>query len=327
MSTVASLVIVFFILFVVTSDDVALADDVTDYTMMPIDSGVVQNISDIRIDTSCTGIVGSAPNTLFTIFPSDGNGVTVQTSPANLFTAKTEGAVDYLVFKWNKEVASTASSGGVRIGIPSDQLNRVWVYEGNTVQILDGFTSINELLVLDTDSTIRASITSSVATRFELKNEGGQMYIETNVPVTAGWVYKGGSTWVETPSFNRIVISDDGSQLYIKGDVDVTDSEKGDLSIGAQLTITGTITGTINSYDDTIVNAPSCDNVIINADGRCTAGSQNVDFDIDALLPNNQTLSGYRCGKGSSSSSSSILMQGYSIAIAFTFAVAIKMLI
>jgi len=332
MNRFTSLVVVVFILFtLITSDDVALADDVTEINWTPIDSGIVQNIqniSDIRIDPASCTVIGenkNVPNTLFTIFPSDDGSVTVETSPANLFTAKTEGDVNYLVFDWMRDVASTATSGGVRIGIPPDQLKRLWVYEGNTVQVLDGFTSINELLTLGTNSTIHALMTSSISTRFELKNEGGQMYIGTNVNVSAGWVYKGGSTWVKTPSFNRILISDEGSKLYIKGDVDFTDSEKGDLAIGAQLKVTGAITGTINSYDATFINAPSCDNVIINADGGCNEGPQDVDFDVGNLSQNSQILSGYRCGEVSSSFS--LFVYGYYIVITIVIAAATSILI
>jgi len=62
-----------------------------------------------------------------------------------------------LEFEWNRNVYSTATSGGVRIE-PLDQLLLVQVQGGNNVYILDGFTNINELRV-DTNSLLYTSIT------------------------------------------------------------------------------------------------------------------------------------------------------------------------
>merc|ERR1712194_376621 len=51
--------------------------------------------------------------------------------------------------------------------------------------------------------------------------------------------------------------------------------------MGAQLTVTGTITGTIFTSENSTVNAPSCDNVVSDGDNStCNAGPQTVDVDL-----------------------------------------------
>jgi len=305
--------------------------------MTPIidDSDINQNLKyihiDIDINLSCDGKM-TVPDTIFTIFPSNNEGndgvITVETSPPNLVTVKVEeyknnGYNDgNLYFQWNKDVSSTATIGGVRIGVPPDQLKSVWVKgRHNNAQILDGFTTITYLS--NDGSILRASMTSlSNSTELELTTYGGgQMYVETNVLVTGAWFFGGGQTWVETPSIASIALFGDGSELNIKGDADVIS-----VSDGAQLTVTGTITGTIFSYDDSIVNAPSCDNVTSSDGSICNAGPQSVDvyFDVDVgnLSQNSQILYGtHTCGgEGSSFSYVSLYGQGSSsiVVIAIT---------
>jgi len=334
------IVVVFFLfLLIATCDDVVALVDDNDSTiiMTPIDSDVDQSIDCIYIDLSCDDAGSSVPNTMVTIFPSNNNddsgggggGVTVETSPPNLVTVVPGGygglfncENDFKKFVWNTNVSSTATSGGgVRIGIPQDQLKVVIVDKGHTVQIFDGFTNAFYLHVEGEDSILRASMTSlSNSTELELANFGGHMYVETNNPVKSGQFAFGGQTWVETPSFNSFFsVFNDGSKLNIKGDVNIStvgwQGVNGRVSDGAQLTVTGTITGNIKMDKKSTVNAPSCDNVReiscdhkITCDGSiCNAGPQSVEFDvgISGLSKNSQTLNGtYTCGEDSSSSSS-----------------------
>ena len=167
------IVVFIFILqvFTVTSADVALVDD-NDSKMIPIDSDVsYQNITSIIINIDPYLLCDGAffydriyPNTTFTIFPSnEGNGVTIETSPPNLVTVRTciasklshcpdiykdDDENNILEFDWNTDVSSTATSGGgVRIGVPPDQLQAVSIYGRHNVQVLDGFTHITGLVV------------------------------------------------------------------------------------------------------------------------------------------------------------------------------------
>jgi len=153
--------------------------------------------------------------------------------------------------------------------------------------------------------------------------------------VTWGNIYNGGQSWVETPSYNDISVRDD-SKLSIKGDVDVRNSILGaEVSDDSQLTVTGKITGNIICDDDSIVNAPSCDNIDSIDDSTCNAGPQNVDVDVNDPSQNSQILNGTcRCVNGgsallvSSSTSVYICSSGgstisFAIAIAFTTATAV----
>jgi len=332
-SPVVVVVVVVVFVIVLFGADIASADDVglaivvdnddndedgspSDFTFIPIDNkwGGSMRVSDyqsilfgytILIDPSspyaslpCT----SAPNTMFTIFPSkDDSRITVETSPPNLVTAKISASGDALLFKWNTDVSSTATSGGVRIGIPTDQLRRVNADGGHNVQILDGFTNITSLKT-GLNSTIRASMTSAISTYIRLWNWGGQMYVQTNITVDNVSVFAGGQTWVEIPSINSISVMDNGSELNIKGDIDDRYISN-EVSDGAQLTVTGTITGTVDSLSNSTVNAPSCDNVTSSDGSTCNAGPQSVDVDIGDLSQKSQILTGtYTCGGEVSSS-------------------------
>jgi len=342
----------------VTSADVdvgvaLLEDRSTDYTFTPIDLDIDQSIiNGIIIDLNCDWLDAgsSVPNTTFTIFPSnndDGSGsnITVETSPPNLITVRRSllygytGGIGNLSLKWNTNVSSTAISGGVRIGIPSDRLKRVLVISGHSVQIVDGFTNINYLSV-DSGAILHASMTTLsdsrepytdyYGTQFADKpklttnNYGGQMYVKTNVPVRRFDVYNGGQSLVETPSITSIVVSGDGSELNIKGDVDVpgfsfVNGDEETVEDGAQLTVTGTIKGIVNNKNNSTVNAPSCDNVTSTTGSTCNAGPQSVDFDVGNSSQNSQILFGtYIC-----SSSSLLFAQGGYYSIAFVMLAAV----
>eukprot|EP00751_Fragilariopsis_kerguelensis_P032700 CAMPEP_0170976156 /NCGR_PEP_ID=MMETSP0735-20130129/48533_1 /TAXON_ID=186038 /ORGANISM="Fragilariopsis kerguelensis, Strain L26-C5" /LENGTH=294 /DNA_ID=CAMNT_0011398017 /DNA_START=43 /DNA_END=925 /DNA_ORIENTATION=+ len=286
-TTLFSLVVVVIVVFAATSVNVALADgDTADYSMTPIDSDknnidIIQGISEINISPSppCSGATNAGDDSSF---------------PNTEFVTVT---YDYgtLYFKWNTDVSSTATSGGVRIGVPSDQLLNIRVQGGHKVQILDGFTKINTLDTMEgTNTTIQASMTTLNSTFLELNNNMGQMYVTTNIPVDYSVIQGGGKSWVETPSYNGINVRGIDSDLQIKGDGDVSSYGGGSVSDGAQLTITGTITGTINTTNDSIVKAPSCDNVNSTGGGTCNAGPQNVDVNVGDLSQNSQILNGTR---------------------------------
>jgi hypothetical protein len=333
--------------------DVALLEDrSTDYTFTPIDLDIDQSIiNGIIIDLNCDWLDAgsSVPNTTFTIFPSnndDGSGsnITVETSPPNLITVRRsllfgyDGGIGNLDLLWNTIVSSTATSGGVRIGVPSDRLKRVLVISGHSVQIVDGFTNINYLSV-DSGAILHASMTTLsdsrepytdyYGTQFADKpklttnNYGGQMYVKTNVPVRRFDVSNGGQSWVETPSIPSVIVLGDGSELNIKGDVDVTSNwfngNEEKVEDGAQLTVTGTIKGIVNNKNNSTVNAPSCDNVTSTTGSTCNAGPQSVDFDVGNLSQNSQILFGtYIC-----SSSSLLFAQGGYYSIAFVMLAAV----
>mmetsp|Transcript_44766 Transcript_44766/g.50194 ORF Transcript_44766/g.50194 Transcript_44766/m.50194 type:complete len:361 (+) Transcript_44766:85-1167(+) len=297
LSSSSPLIVVFFVLLCTVAVTVtsAYVTPVTDTTMTRIQSEIdFQSINSITIDPLCreeSACTVPAGGTLFTIVSSEeGEGVTVDTSPANLVTATTWR--NTLNFEWNADVvaATVAATNGekshVRIGVPSDQLLSVSVMDGQTAEVLEGFTNITYVVLTGADSVLRASMTSLIATELELDNDGGSMYVETNIPVTDGYVSDGGQSWVSTPSFNGIFLADDGSQLNIDGDIDVS-SYNGFVGDGSQLTVTGTITGSIDSFGSSTVNTPNCENVISSDNSICSVGPQSVDVDVGDLVQNN----------------------------------------
>jgi len=279
--------VVIVIVIVLSVVDVILAADVAKFTPIKLDFDDSE-IYHVVIDLSRNGYGGSGPNTtMFTLFPSnEGDGITVETSPKNLVTipqwVKDWNTPRTLEFLWNTDVSSTATSGGVRIGIPSHQLEKIEVKGGHTAQVLDGFTNIRNLSVGDDGSIIRASMLSLVSDTLGLSNNGGRMYVETNIPVSGdSYFTNGGQTWIETPSINSLRVEHDGSQVNIKGDL-----RDGKVLNGGQLTVTGSITGTIMNHDYSTVNAPSCDNVFSNNGSTCNAGPWIVDVDVGDLSQN-----------------------------------------
>jgi len=316
-----SSLVVIVIVIVLGVVDVILAADVATFTPIELDFDD-SKISTVLILLSIYG--GSGPNTtMFTIFPSnEGDGITIETSPANLVSIWQDW--NTLVFEWNTDVSSTATSGGVRIGIPSHQLEEIEVDDGHTAQVFGGFTNIRELRVGDDGSILRASMMSLVSDRLYLVNSGGRMYVETNIPVngTSSSVTVGGQTWIETPSFNNIFVGNEGSQLNIKGDVDLRGTYAGSVWDGAELTVTGTITGTIEIGNNSTVNAPSCDNVTSSngvsqsGNGTCNAGPQIVDVDVCDLSQQSPDF-------GGAVSVSSSVLPGYFATIAVVVVVTV----
>mmetsp|Transcript_43181 Transcript_43181/g.43889 ORF Transcript_43181/g.43889 Transcript_43181/m.43889 type:complete len:329 (+) Transcript_43181:58-1044(+) len=322
--------LVFFILFAATSVvDVVLADEESDSPMIPIDDSNAadyQSIDGIKIDPSCTNGSSVPVNTMFSVFPYK-NGVYIATKPADLVTAvvTTKNELNnrtLLEFEWNKTIDFTATKVGVKIGVPSNQLLSVSIYGlGHRVQIDDGFTNLTTLHV-GSGSTLRASMTSLVSEQFELNNDGGRMFVQTNIPVTYGSVYGGGQSWVETKSLNRIDMVGVGSERSIKGDV----VDVGKLSDDAKLIVEGTISGHIIGYNNSVVNTLSCDNVTLYNGSKCNAGQQNINIAAIILKANSQTLTGtQRCGD--SSVPSSVFTRGYTTAITIVFSAATVMLI
>jgi len=239
-----------------------------------ITDGVENSITSISISPNCNDAKGNVPNTMWTIEPGD-DGVTVETSPADLFIVSSSGGT--LSFQWNPAVTSSDSSsggGGVKISLPASQLKSVIVGGGHQAQVLDGFTSVTSV-ESSGGATLRATFTSSSSTDFTVDTSGGaQMYVKSNVAITGGQVPGGSQAWVETPSYTNVDVSGGGG-LRVVGDVG-----SGSVSGGARLTVTGTITGPINSSGGAVVNAPSCAGISSSGGATCNANIQSVDVDV-----------------------------------------------
>ena len=126
-----------------------------DFTSIDVD-GSYDNINSIVISPSCpSGGSNKVPVTMFTILPSDA-GVEVSSDPPDLVSVSSDGST-LSINSWNV-VEST--SGGVKISLPPSQLTSVSAGADTDVQILDGFTAL-ENIDLSGDSEITATVSST----------------------------------------------------------------------------------------------------------------------------------------------------------------------
>ena len=122
----------------------------------PID-GDFSTIVFVSISPSCPwGSTTSYPNAVFTIQPS--TAAYVSSFPANLVTSSVTG--NELTLDWNSVAAAGATSGGVRIGLPAAQFNKLYLGSALRAQILNGFTSVGQVDVGGA-STLKATLTSN----------------------------------------------------------------------------------------------------------------------------------------------------------------------
>ncbi len=150
------------------------------------------------------------PKAMFTIIPSLVPYVSCY--PANLVTPVVNGSI--LEFEWNDAVARGANSGGVRIGLPYDQLNGLSLDNTVTAQILSGFTS-GPTLMVDGSSTLKATLNSG----FSLDVNGvSTVHVVSNAQ---GSVLSNGSSIVKVQAPLLTSIQSDGvSTVEIDGNVD-----------------------------------------------------------------------------------------------------------
>jgi len=126
------------------------------FTPLDGDFSTVNSVT-ISIPYPCpSGTTTTYPYPMFTIQPS--TVAYVSSFPADLVTPVISG--NELKFEWNDAVAKDATSGGVQIGLPSDQFNKLLLADGLRAQILDGFTSVQSLEV-NGGSTLKATLTSN----------------------------------------------------------------------------------------------------------------------------------------------------------------------
>lgn len=200
-------------------------------------SGVPQDLTSLLIEPDCGVDRPEVPNLMFTIEVA--NSVTVSTSPPNLFTVSDDGGA--LAFKWNHGVASTASSGGVKIGIPADQLEVVSI--GFTkVQIAGAFNKVNKMEVYGA-STVHADLSSNTVPMV-LEVSGGSVVTLKSGSNLSGSFSGNSDVTVETPSLENISVSGD-TFARVNGNVNDVSGNGDSVSVsgGSKLTVTGDLSG------------------------------------------------------------------------------------
>lgn len=128
-----------------------------EFAAINIDGGSYDDIKSVVITPSCpaTGGANKVPVTMFTILPSN-SGVEVSSDPPDLVSVSSDGGT-LSINSWNF-VDST--NGGVKISLPPSQLTSVSAGADTDVQILDGFTAL-ENIDISGDSEITATVSSA----------------------------------------------------------------------------------------------------------------------------------------------------------------------
>lgn len=263
----------------ITGANFMAADD-----FQPI-AGIFDDATSIVIHPSCRH-GQTIPNTIFTIFPSEN--AEVSSSPANLVTATVSDGGS-LSFQWNELIASSASGGGVRIGLPTGQLIALSLGGVYTAQILDGFTSLKNIQVSGV-SNLKATFTSSEASAINLDVTGvSTVNMVSNVKVRTPEIAGSSTARVETPECEVVNVSGT-AKLFVKGNIG-----GGIVSGTGQVTVTGDITGTLHTGGVATVNAASCGSVNVAFPSKCNSDPQSVTVDVSEEA---QTRSGvHRCGE------------------------------
>jgi len=230
---------------------------------------VPQNVQSIDTMVECVGKTN--PLTMWTVEVADT--VTVSTSPPNLVTVGVEDGV--LGFAWNADVSSVASSIGVKIGFPADQLESLKVYSYSSLQISGSFSSVSKLEVFG-NSVVNADLSSNTVPIGVYVYGDSKVTLKSGSNLEKGEVYGSSMLTVATPSYNNNQAYG-GAGIFVDGNMN-----KGSLYGNAKLTVTGDLSGAISAYGGSTINAASCgDNIKSYGGGKCVSGTQTVDVNIE----------------------------------------------
>jgi hypothetical protein len=203
---------------------------------------------------------------MYTIFPADS--VTISTFPPGLVTDVTD-TNGVLTFKWSAE-ATTATRGGIKIGMPAGQLTEVKVNAAKTVQVLDGFTSIS-FVEGNGASKITADLSSNTAALTLKLNGSSTATVKSASNVVGGGLNGASKAVVATPQMSNFLLNG-ASRLELDGVFD-----GGSLNGASRLTASGAITGATSLNGASKSNAASCSTAMsLNGASTCNANSPTV---------------------------------------------------
>jgi len=288
-----------------------------------ITTEVPQDVTEIYLPPDCPSSGSHYPNTMFTILPSseddgdDGDKVRIETYPADLVSATTKSGGNSLRLKWNDDVASNANEGGVKIYFPPSRLYDVSTAADAKVQILDGFTSMENIKVssdsklyatlnsLSDDASLTMSISSDAEVQIVSNGNFNHVSVSSDAKVS-----------LEALVVEHFKVSSDG-EAEIKGNVGFADissdakltidgnlTDGGETSSDSKLTVYGSVQGRIRASSDSKVyvgkhldgnvdassdaqvRAPNCDTVSTSSDAKCVVDDSidgSVDVDVEVL--------------------------------------------
>lgn len=191
------------------------------------------------------------PAVIHTLEPSpDNTTVAVWTDPPNLVTAS--GGAE-LTLLWNKDVASSATQGGIRVQVPADQLESVSAALSSRVQILDGFTNLKSM-DLSTSSDTRGV--------FNKLNNDTELTIEIGTSATASFEF------LNVPV--KSLTTKTSSHTEIKGNVDsIACSTSSTFILGGFVLTSGEL-----STSSQVQTTGSCDAVSTSTSAICQQKSE-----------------------------------------------------
>eukprot|EP00984_Skeletonema_dohrnii_P035511 scaffold35369_cov205-Skeletonema_dohrnii-CCMP3373.AAC.1 len=250
--------------------------------------GDFSTIASVTISPSCPwGSTTSYPNAVFTIQPS--TVAYVSSFPANLVTSSVNG--NEMTLQWNAAAAAGATSGGVRIGLPAAQFNKLYLGSALRAQILSGFKSVGQIDVIGA-STLKATLTSNTNSDLALSVGGASTASVITSTVGSASAFGASTLTVQADSVSNISATG-ASTLAVSGNVvggsvsgasttRVTGDISGNLSnIGASTIDANTISGSIDNSQASTVNAASCTNVQNSMASSCNVrGAPTVTVDV-----------------------------------------------
>lgn len=210
----------------------------------------------------------------------------VSSSPANLVTATLDG--DELKIDWNPNVAAGATSGGVRIGLPSSQLKKLNLSQSLTAQVLSGFTSVEELeasgaSTLQVESAVSGSVTVSGSSTANIVttnviselNVSGASTVNIQTPTVTSLNIQGASKVGISGSVGGGSVSG-ASHVSITGDISGSVSNSGASTVSVNK-----VDGSVTSEGASTVIAASCDNVSGEQASTCSvSGPPSVSVNV-----------------------------------------------
>ena len=218
-------------------------------------------VSSLTIDPPCPkDETVTYPVATYTIQPSTVPFVSAY--PADLVNAVVRG--NGLQFEYNDAVANTTDIGGIRIGLPPDQFKSLSVGGGISTQVLNGFTSVEELDVSGA-AKLNAELSSSSIIASATSRGASTVTIQADTVTT--FLAEGASKLFVDGSVGGGSVSG-VSMLVVTGDIQGSVSNSGVSTIKAN-----TISGSVASSGVSKVNAVSCDNASGDLLSPCTVSS------------------------------------------------------
>jgi hypothetical protein len=206
---------------------------------------------------------------MYTVQPSDGDTVTIETYPPDLVEVGIDENDGTLYFKFNADVAAAdpvPDEAGMVVNFPASQLRSVKICCDQTIQIKDGFTDVQELVV-NTGAMAQAKFSNAIS----------NMLIEVSDGATATVEVEPGRSSLNV----EVIGSGGGTFVDIGGDVStIVCSDR------ATCTVTGRITDTdassVEGFSE--LSTDDCFGIDVEGGSTCSSNPPSVSVDVEGPL-------------------------------------------